>query len=91
MSKIPTSKKKNKIIALLLRDGCSCPYCGVKFETIEDITLDHVVPKSLGGSNSNKNLLLSCQECNGKKGNMLLTQFIRGYDIVVNRILASFL
>ena len=91
MSKMNPSKKKNKIIALLLRDGRNCPYCGVKFNTIEDITLDHVVPKSLGGSDSNKNLLLSCQECNQRKGNMLLTQFIRGYDIVVNKILASLL
>ncbi len=91
MNKISASKKKNKTIALLLRDGCNCAYCGIKFEKVEEITLDHVYPKSLGGPNANKNILLSCSTCNGNKGNMLLTQFIRAYEIKITRILARFL
>ncbi len=91
MSKISSDKKRKKVITLLLRDGCNCSYCDVKFELVPDITLDHVVPKSLGGTNANTNILLSCITCNANKGNMLLTQFIRGYDIKITKLLASFL
>lgn len=45
------------------RDGHQCVYCGSRRE----LTLDHVIPKSRGGSNSWTNLVTSCQKCNLKK------------------------
>ena len=45
------------------RDGYECVYCG----SSRNLTLDHVIPKSRGGSNSWTNLVTSCQKCNLKK------------------------
>lgn len=47
------------------RDGHECVYCGSK----KDLTLDHVMPKSRGGSNDWTNLVTSCFKCNLKKSN----------------------
>lgn len=43
-----------------------CHYCGNKFER-EDLTMDHVVPMSRGGTSSRGNVVVSCKECNNKK------------------------
>ena len=44
------------------RDGYECVYCGSK----KNLTLDHVIPKSRGGSNEWTNLVTSCFRCNLK-------------------------
>jgi 5-methylcytosine-specific restriction endonuclease McrA len=49
------------------RDGNRCQYCGKRFPTRE-LSLDHVVPRSLGGKSSWKNLVCACVQCNVKKG-----------------------
>jgi hypothetical protein len=51
---------------ILLRDGNLCQYCGVKFPSNE-LTLDHIIPKSKGGGNSWHNLVACCSPCNRKK------------------------
>jgi len=48
------------------RDGYVCQYCGKKFKR-DDLTIDHVVPKSHGGSNNWDNIVSSCEPCNAKK------------------------
>lgn len=45
------------------RDGHQCVYCG----SSKNLTLDHVIPKSRGGSNDWINLVTSCFKCNLKK------------------------
>ena len=49
---------------ILDRDAHQCQYCGGRAATI-----DHVIPKSRGGSNSPGNLVAACGRCNGLKGN----------------------
>lgn len=56
---------------ILLRDRNTCQYCGVVLAPAE-LTLDHVQPRSRGGSSTWENLVACCHECNRKKGNMLL-------------------
>lgn len=51
---------------ILHRDGHSCQYCG---STGDDLTLDHVVPRSRGGEDSWENMVAACVRCNVKKGN----------------------
>ncbi|MEB3828809.1 HNH endonuclease [Phormidium sp. CCY1219] len=51
---------------ILHRDGHSCQYCGC---TGEDLTLDHVIPRSRGGGDTWENLVSACVRCNVKKGN----------------------
>lgn len=49
------------------RDHGSCQYCGKRFPTSE-LTLDHVVPRRLGGENTWENLVCACVKCNSRKG-----------------------
>lgn len=51
---------------LLHRDGHSCQYCGY---TGDELTLDHVVPRSRGGQDSWENMVIACMRCNVRKGN----------------------
>lgn len=46
------------------RDGNRCVYCGLS----ADLTLDHVIPKSRGGSHEPENLVTACRPCNSSKG-----------------------
>lgn len=46
------------------RDNYACLYCGDK----ENLTLDHVIPRSRGGQSTWKNLVTACKTCNSKKG-----------------------
>ncbi|GAB4344098.1 MAG: HNH endonuclease [Candidatus Abyssubacteria bacterium] len=52
------------------RDKNTCQYCGKKFKKTE-LTLDHVVPRSLGGRSTWENMVLACVQCNVRKGNRL--------------------
>jgi len=47
------------------RDNHTCQYCGSK----NQLTLDHIIPKSRGGDSSWLNLITACTSCNNKKGN----------------------
>lgn len=49
-----------------------CIYCGKKNVPLE---VEHIVPKSRGGSNRIDNLALSCVECNREKGNRTAVEF----------------
>ena len=58
------------------RDGRRCTYCGTaKAERYE---LDHIIPRSRGGTNRVSNLVVSCQSCNITKGNMSIEDFLAG-------------
>ena len=46
------------------RDGGTCQYCG----TTNDLTLDHLIPRSKGGKSTWTNLVTACQRCNSMKG-----------------------
>lgn len=46
------------------RDGHSCQYCGSR----DNLTLDHVQPRSRGGKLSWTNLVTACRRCNSLKG-----------------------
>jgi len=49
---------------LFLRDGFACQYCG----TPEDLTFDHLVPRSKGGRTTWENIVTACAPCNLRKG-----------------------
>lgn len=52
---------------VFIRDGHICSYCGERFKKSE-LTIDHVIPKSKGGTTGWKNCVTSCNKCNSKKG-----------------------
>lgn len=55
---------------IFLRDGGRCMYCGQRFIP-QELTLDHIVPRSRGGSNAWDNLVACCQKDNHRKGDRL--------------------
>lgn len=63
---------------IFARDGGRCVYCRVATRRLQKglsrapdlATLDHVVPRSLGGPLSRDNLVLACQACNNQRGVM---------------------
>jgi hypothetical protein len=60
--------RQEKRLAIYLRDGCACAWCGATVEQGAKLTLDHVVAHSRGGSNKESNLVTSCLRCNSARG-----------------------
>jgi len=52
---------------VFLRDRFTCQYCGAR----DDLTFDHVVPRSRGGLTTWDNVVAACAPCNLKKGGHL--------------------
>jgi 5-methylcytosine-specific restriction endonuclease McrA len=50
------------------RDGNRCQYCGCALN-YKNSSIDHVMPRSRGGSNSWDNIVSACKPCNRRKGN----------------------
>jgi 5-methylcytosine-specific restriction endonuclease McrA len=50
---------------ILRRDHFTCQYCGKKSA---DLTIDHVIPRRLGGVHAWTNVVAACIQCNFKKG-----------------------
>lgn len=55
-----------------------CYYCKCEWSLNPRLvpTIDHVLPKARGGTNSPDNLVLACHVCNGKKGVLLVEEFL---------------
>jgi len=51
---------------LLHRDNHTCQYCGISTRQI--LTIDHLIPKSKGGTDDWTNIVIACNKCNTKKG-----------------------
>lgn len=77
-TRVPFSKKN-----VLVRDNFTCQYCGEEFNGKQKkrilnkegsyesllLNIDHIVPKSNGGTSNFENCVASCRICNNKKGN----------------------
>src|SRR5579875_3675149 len=55
--------------SVFVRDGHRCQYCGASAENI-----DHVVPRSRGGSHSWDNVVAACRPCNTAKRDRMLEE-----------------
>ena len=71
---------------LLEKWGRKCAYCGAKDTPLE---VEHIVPKSKGGSNRVSNLCIACTPCNQKKSNHSIEDFLSGKPDLLNRIKAQ--
>lgn len=54
---------------ILRRDGHTCRYCGAMAPDVP-MTVDHVIPTTLGGSDEPNNLVAACQDCNAGKSSI---------------------
>ena len=67
---------QNKLRSFIFnRSNGKCVYCGAKATDI-----DHVIPRSSGGTNSVYNLVASCRACNEKKSNKNLKRIWQDYE-----------
>jgi 5-methylcytosine-specific restriction endonuclease McrA len=71
---------------LLEKWNRTCSYCGVKDTRLE---IEHIQPRSKGGSNRVSNLCLACVHCNQKKGNQDIIDFLKGKPDLIKRIKAQ--
>ena len=55
---------------ILMRDRSTCQYCG-QTGSMQELTLDHVVPRSRGGKSCWENLVACCKRCNHRKGDRM--------------------
>lgn len=56
---------------LARRDGFACRICGGGFDSARDVTIDHIIPRSLGGTLHPANLRLAHAACNRQRGAQL--------------------
>ncbi len=70
--KVPRDAHRRKITrrAVFARDSWTCQYCGSR----SNLTVDHVIPRSKGGTSSWENIVASCAPCNRRKGDRLPRQ-----------------
>jgi 5-methylcytosine-specific restriction endonuclease McrA len=54
--------------SILARDDYTCQYCGLQSK---ELTIDHVIPRTLGGKHTWDNVVACCRRCNLKKGDKL--------------------
>jgi 5-methylcytosine-specific restriction endonuclease McrA len=57
-----------KRLRIYMRDKFRCQYCGEK-KSVDELTLDHILPRSRGGDNSPLNIVTACLKCNNRKSN----------------------
>src|ERR1700729_4118457 len=70
--RIPRDTHRRKITrrAVFARDDWTCQYCGSR----QQLTVDHVVPRSKGGGSTWDNIVAACAPCNRRKGDALPRQ-----------------
>lgn len=91
MSRRGSGRRRYKI----LKEGkYVCAVCGSLNR--KELTLDHIVPKAIGGSNSSRNLLCLCFHCNQLKANKLPLTWLNELSIetknrLENKVITAFL
>lgn len=61
---------------LIFKDKCYCYLCGKKILNCSDLSLDHILPKKLGGQGFRKNLLPTHKVCNCEKDCMTIYEYV---------------
>lgn len=65
---------KEKKARILKRDNWTCLCCKIDLKTlpIDQISIDHIIPLILGGTNSDHNLQSLCYKCDKNKGTKII-------------------
>lgn len=60
---------KHARLAIYIRDGFQCAYCGRSLKSAKpfDVTLDHLVPRCVGGTDEPTNIITACRPCNSRR------------------------
>lgn len=71
---------------LLEKWGRKCAYCG---KTDVPLEIEHIIPKSKGGSNRVSNLTIACNACNTRKSNKSIEEFLKNKPELLKKIKAQ--
>lgn len=71
-----------KKLSVLKKCGYRCVRCG----GVKDLTMDHILPVSKGGSDEETNLQVMCFQCNTRKGNVHYTWRERLFNWLFTRV-----
>ena len=71
MIRRPRPQEKLTKREILRRDDYTCQYCG---QYSSNLTIDHIIPRHMGGQHSWGNLVTACSACNHRKGGRTLEQ-----------------
>lgn len=67
--------RQEKRLAIYMRDGCACVWCGATAESGAQLTLDHLVVAKKNGNNDATNLVTACFRCNSSRGARSMYKF----------------
>lgn len=74
---MPQRKKEERIFfdtetreRVLRKSKCKCAKCGKELD-MRNMTVDHIIPLSKGGTNKEYNLIAMCKKCNKEKGSLV--------------------
>lgn len=81
-----SKSKQRKIVRLHAQQGGKCYFCNCDTHLLESTqnkmtpitaTIEHLIPKSKGGTNAPSNLKMSCHQCNSLRGNMHAVEWLQ--------------
>ncbi len=64
------------LAGVIARDGPRCVWCG-REAWAEDLTLEHLLPRSRGGRGHGENLAVACRACNRARGSRPVVAYVR--------------
>ena len=65
--RVPKRQVRFSRYNIYARDNCTCQYCGERLPR-QELNLDHIIPRSRGGTSTWENVVCSWLECNRRKG-----------------------
>jgi 5-methylcytosine-specific restriction endonuclease McrA len=71
LSKLSSRRKQE-----LKKSAKTCAYC-LKEMSIEERVIDHIIPLSLSGENTERNVVVCCSQCNYRKGAMTYLNWVK--------------
>ncbi|MBR2741226.1 HNH endonuclease [Candidatus Saccharibacteria bacterium] len=72
------ASKNNTIkLRLLWENGKRCAICGKMIESVDDLTVDHIIPISKGGKREISNCQLAHKSCNSRKSDIMPDEYER--------------
>ena len=76
--------RQERRLAIYLRDGLACVWCGQAIEDGTRLTLDHLTPHSRGGSNAATNLVTASHRCNSSRGARTVKVFAAAVSVYLD-------
>jgi len=62
-----------------------CIYCDVELNE-DNVTADHIIPISMGGNNTQVNLVACCKDCNAERGNISFREYISKKNTKLSKV-----